>query len=109
MITFLIVIIVVLFGLLVYSGVRIENLMHRHENDIDHAKCMAHVAHYVGNTFAAHVLRAAAEDYATPAEQHQLEVIIQQQWSTQGGVPNDPVPAIWMKERADALLTEVGA
>lgn len=50
----------------------------------DHAKCIAHVAHYVGNRHAALVLLDAAQDFDI----------------------NDPVqmPSVWLRARADSLL-----
>lgn len=68
-----------------------------------HAMCLAHIAHYVGNHFAAEVLKAAGEDYNSPQGQHDIAVIAREQWA-QGG---PSVPSIWMFNRADALIVEV--
>jgi len=66
----------------------------------DHAKCIAHVAHYVGNEFAAQVLYAAAKDFDTMDGQAEVRTIAQTKW--QEGDPS--VPALWMIDRADLLL-----
>lgn len=70
---------------------------------IDHAMCIAHVAHYVGNEFAASVLKAAAEDYNRPETQARLQILMREQWVEGGSL----LPAIWMTNRAEALSKEV--
>lgn len=69
---------------------------------IDHAMCIAHVAHYVGNEFAASVLKAAAEDYNRPETQARLQILMRE-WVDGGPL----LPAIWMTNRAEALSEEV--
>jgi hypothetical protein len=101
-----IIIVVVLCAMLVYAGHRIESLSRQHEEqqDINHAMCIAHLAHYVGNSFAAEVLKAAAEDYSSAEGQHELKVIVQSGQYVEGGLT---VPSLWMVNRARALRDEV--
>jgi hypothetical protein len=70
---------------------------------INHAMCIAHVSHYVGNHFAADVLKAAAEAYDQPSTQTELQIIANQQYTPNGS----RVPALWMVNRAEALIKEV--
>lgn len=61
----------------------------------EHAKCIAHVAHYVGNSFAASVLEAAAEEYDSVRGQHTLAVLRHEPQPE--GVS---IPAHWLMDRA---------
>jgi len=67
--------------------------------DHENAKCMAAVMHYVGNEWAAQVLDVAADDYASAANHPNLDRIGRLKYQPGG----DPVPTIWMRERADRL------
>lgn len=69
----------------------------KHET-AEHAKCTAHVAHYVGNAFAARVLEAAAADYdTTPARAEMARL-------SHTTRPNgQSLPAAWLLSRAAKL------
>lgn len=96
---FLIVFILALLG---WRTTVIFNLLRN--RDVDHAMCISHVSHYVGNEFAASVLRAAAEQYASPDGQHEAKVIAN---SREYRLDGPPIPSIWLNNRADALIEEV--
>lgn len=64
----------------------------------DHAKCIAHIAHYVGNEFAAQVLVAAADDFGSMDGQANLRRLAVG-WQEGDG----PVPALWLRDRADSI------
>lgn len=70
----------------------------------EHAKCIAHVAHYVGDEFAAMVLRAAAHDYDSAEEFGRLKVLARMKYA-QGG---PSMPAIWLEDRANRLREPLG-
>lgn len=65
-----------------------------------HAKCIAHIAEYVGNEYAAMVLRAAAHDWDSAEESNRLKVLARLRYSAGG----PGMPAIWLNDRADRLL-----
>lgn len=67
--------------------------------DKAHAKCIAHIAHYVGDEYAAMVLSAAAHDYDSAEEFNHLKVLARMKY--QAGGPS--MPAIWLRDRADHL------
>ncbi len=71
--------------------------------DVNHAKCIAHIAHYTGNQFAALVLESAANDYSAPPAQAEIAVIANTEW-VDGGLN---IPALWMMKRARGLKAEV--
>ena len=73
--------------------------------DVNHAQCIAHVSHYVGNEFGAAVLRAAAEDYSSADGQHELKVIANSRDYRHG--VSLSIPSIWLNNRADALIEEI--
>lgn len=108
---FVIFLCVLLAGTLVYAAKRIERLeeLSREEAigdatgvyEVVHAKCIAHIASYVGNEFAAQVLIAAAEDFDSTdgmADKSRLAAA----WDRNG----PSIPAIWMTERAETLRGE---
>lgn len=64
----------------------------------EHAQCMAQVAHYTGNTFAAQVLEAAAEDYEKTIQTGELLEVRRTFDLTKGSVP-----AQWLNKRAEDL------
>lgn len=104
MIWLVIILMILILALLVSIRMNVTGLVNeRYWHQVDHAKCIAHIAHYVGNHFAADVLRAAAEDYGTPAAQTELQIISRKQWNQDG----PRIPSIWMTNRADALEQEV--
>lgn len=70
--------------------------------DQEHAKCMGAVMAYVGNQWAAQVLDIAAADYASVESQGDRDRIGRLLWRQDG----DPIPSIWMRERADRLRVE---
>lgn len=70
--------------------------------DAEHAKCVGAIMAYVGNEWAAQILDIAADDYASVESQGDRERISRLLW-TEGG---DPVPAIWLRERATRLRVE---
>lgn len=67
----------------------------------DHAKCVAHVAHYVGDAFAAQVLRLAASDMASVEGQTELRTISHSDRIRIGD--GQVIAALWLEDRADAL------
>lgn len=98
------VLLVVIITMLVNILVRLQRLEGQAEFErVQHARCLAHIAHYTGNEFAALVLRAAAEDYDRPKTQNEIQIISREQW-VEGG---PRIPSIWMSNRADALQAEV--
>lgn len=103
----LLVIIVALFAVLVILQRRVDLL--RQVADFNrgksHAMCIAHVSHYVGNHFAAKVLKAAADDYASAEGQHEVKVIIN--GSSHQTLSENPIPSLWLHKRADRLVAEV--
>lgn len=104
---FALVLVILLTCALVYAARRIERLeeLSREEAigdatgiyEMVHAKCIAHIAHYVGNEFAAHVLEAAAADYDSLEGRAKISEIINAQYN-----PGDDesVPALWLLDRA---------
>jgi hypothetical protein len=97
----LLVVIAAMFGFLLWQNRIVESLLRN--RDIDHAKCMSHIAHYTGNQFAAMVLTSAADDYASAQGQYEVDVIIQ----SGAFSDNEPIPAVWMRGRASDLLNEI--
>lgn len=92
--------------MLLLVALRIDYVVRLLRNrDVDHAKCIAHVSHYVGNEFGAAVLRAAAEDYSSAEGQHELKVIANSRDYRHG--VSLSIPSIWLNNRAAALLKEV--
>lgn len=68
--------------------------------DSEHAKCIGAVAAFVGDHYAAQVLRVAAEDYDSINEQDRARRIAELRY-----VSNGPsVPALWLHDRAEHLL-----
>lgn len=86
--------VVVLFGvgfMLVVHRLAIEQAKH--------AKCIAHVSEYVGDRFAAQVLRAAAEDYSSTRNIPVLRTM-----AREGRKRMDlSLPSEWLMDRADML------
>ena len=66
----------------------------------DHAKCIAHVAHYVGNQHAALVLRDAAKDYDSVKGQAEAEHLMENPNWRSG---SHSLPALWLEQRADQI------
>lgn len=89
--------VVVLFGvgfMLVVHRLAIEQAKH--------AKCIAHVSEYVGNHFAAQVLRAAAEEYSSSRNEPVLR-----RMALVGRIePGVLLPSQWLLERAAAIETD---
>lgn len=106
---FVIFLCVLLAGALVYACKRIERLeeLSREEAigdatgvyEVVHAKCIAHIASYVGNEFAAQVLEAAAKDFDSVEGQADKSRIAATAWEKDG----PSVPSIWLVERANNL------
>lgn len=69
--------------------------------DVEHAKCMAAVMAYVGEEFAAQVLRVAADDYESVEEIERLKRLGLERYQPGGS----PMPSIWMRDRADRLVS----
>lgn len=67
--------------------------------DRAHAKCVAHIAHYVGDEFAASVLVQAAHDYDSVEEHSRMKVLARLRYQNNG----PSMPAIWLLDRADRL------
>jgi hypothetical protein len=93
-----------LLGTLWYAGQKIDQLQDEYmiSEDELHAKCIAHIAQFVGDSFAAKVLDAAAEDYESAEGITELRVIGHQQYKPGGPT----VPRIWMAQRAARLRGE---
>lgn len=101
-----------LIGALVYAAHRIERLeeLSREEAIGDtigvyeavHAKCIAHVTHYVGNEFAAMVLNAAADFYDSSEGRAKISEIINTEYNH--GDVEESVPALWMRNRANSFV-----
>lgn len=72
----------------------------RQEEKANHAACIAHVAHYTGDSFAAQVLRLAAQDLQSVEGQATLREIANTEWKP--GSP--PIPSLWLLDRADQLI-----
>lgn len=70
--------------------------------EVDHAKCMALVAAFVGDEFAAQVLMAAAEDYDTAEGQSILVTLSRQVWAADG----PSTPSLWLRDRAETILSK---
>lgn len=91
-----------IFGLIAFvSAITTVVCVSRLENRItDHAKCIAHVAQFTGDHFAAQVLRAAAEDYSSVSNQRVIQRMVQE--GHKRG-PDVSLPSAWLMDRADAL------
>lgn len=102
--------VLVLCAILVLAAVRIERLMWENREiqadalESDHTKCMAMVAAFVGNDFAARVLEASADVYDSTDGQAALRRIASTVWTEEG----DSVPAMWLRERADNMRADEG-
>lgn len=71
------------------------------KTQVDHAHCVAHVAHYVGDHFAAQVLRLAAEDLDSVEGQTELRTLSRGTgYSPLGG---KSLMRLWLEDRAEAL------
>lgn len=68
------------------------------EQEAEHGKCLAGVMMFVGDSFAANVLRAAAEDYDASASQFRIR-----QMAREYDPDGLSIPAMWLLERADSL------
>lgn len=64
----------------------------------EHAKCIAHIAHYVGDSFAAQVLEAAADDYDTALGRQQLSHL-----ASVVRIEGQSIPATWLRHRAQGM------
>lgn len=70
---------------------------------VEHSKCMALIASFVGDSFAAQVLRVAADDYDSADEIHRKKVLAQDY------VEHGPsLPSMWLRDRAANILPEEG-
>jgi hypothetical protein len=78
---------------------------HREEEKADHAKCLALIAGFVGDEFAARVLDSAAADYNTMDGQAEVARIRNTVW----GEGDEPVPTLWLRERASTMHGRVDA
>lgn len=67
--------------------------------DREHAKCIAHITQYMGDEYAAMVLKAAAHDWDSAEEASRLKVLARLKHK-QGG---PSMPAIWLNDRAERL------
>lgn len=67
--------------------------------DAEHAKCIGAVMAFVGDEFAANVLRVAAQDFDSVNEMTRLAQIRTQQFILDG----PSVPALWLFDRANRL------
>lgn len=65
-----------------------------------HAKCIAHVASFVGNQFAADVLEAAAHDFDSLEEKGNMKALARMKFTADG----PSMPAIWLHDRANRIL-----
>jgi hypothetical protein len=89
------------FGVLgvVVKAVRDDREQQRAEETINHANCIAHVAHVTSHRFIALWLRAAADRWDSMEEQPRLRRLADERYS-----PGGPsMPAIWMRAEADRL------
>lgn len=73
------------------------------QHDAQHAMCIAAVAAYVGDAFAARVLDAAAEDYDSVDGRAELGRLGASEWSEDG----PSIPALWLSDRADRIYPNV--
>lgn len=71
--------------------------------DTDHAKCIGAVAGFVGDTFAAKVLRLAADDYDSGEGQARLRELVHQGFLPESG---PSLPSLWLYDRADNLVAD---
>lgn len=107
--TFVIFLTVLLTAALVYACKRIERLeeLNREETigdatgvyEVVHAKCIAHIASYVGNEFAAQVLTVAAEDYSSAEGQAEIRELANTKYAPEG----PSIPALWLLDRAEGF------
>ena len=67
-----------------------------------HAKCLAHVAQFVGDEFAARVLDAAAEDWESADGLAEARSIANNQYKPGG----KSVPRLWLEQRAATMRGE---
>lgn len=74
----------------------------RSEDQTDHAKCMALITAFVGDRFAAQVLRAAARDWDSVEAQPDIRRIANEKYRVGG----PSMPYLWMIDRAEKLEAE---
>lgn len=79
---------------------RLEDRSRREE--INHAFCISHIAHYVGDAFAEQILRLAAEDFDSVEGQTQLRTIMHNDYKMDGPSGIN----LWLHARADSLVHE---
>lgn len=70
------------------------------EQEFEHAKCLALVAAFVGDTFAAQVLIAAANDYDGIDAKGVMLNLRTNVWA-EGG---PSIPSLWLRDRAESIL-----
>lgn len=105
-----VVILAVLLAVVVYVCIVLVKELHwlredlQTTADVEHTKCMAAVMKFVGDEWAAQVLEVAASDYASAEAHHNLDRISRTVYKPGG----PPVPAIWLRERADLLRIMAG-
>lgn len=95
---------VALFVLACSISLLVRKVQSLSDADVNHAHCIAHVAHYVGDSFAAQVLRVAAEDLDSTEGQTELRRIANSEYRLGGA----SVASLWLTERADSLVFEDG-
>lgn len=93
----LLILLLVVLGLTLIQMFRLIGMLTTVKH-AEHAKCIAHIAYYVGNKFAARVLEAAANDYDTALGRQQLSRI-----SAANRVEGQSIPATWMRQRAAVM------
>lgn len=81
---------------------RLNDELHE-ERDANHAKCIAHITSYVGDQFAANVLRAAAQAWDSIEEKPHIQRLGREQFLPEG----PSMPSIWLRDRADTMAEEV--
>lgn len=90
----------------VYRWVEAERMARERADDavkfvkVNHAACVAHMAHYVGDSFAAQVLRIAAEDFDSVEGQTKLREIGSQTFKIGG----PSLVNLWLHDRADQFI-----
>lgn len=101
MIVGLVCAVVFMAALMLTACWRIEVLQQelRDQEDVTHAKCIAHVASVVSNRVVAEALRQAADRYDSVENQGGLRVLAREKY--QPGGPS--MPTLWLREEADRI------
>lgn len=95
----LVLLVILIANILLVSFLIVHYVREIRDARVEHAKCIAHIAHYVGDAFAESVLKAAADDYDSPSGKRTLSALSRERQTNE----ERSLPAVWLIDRAQSL------